>query len=356
MDKTSKKKKKVSKYVFQKLMKQLFKIRKKNEIPEGWNKLMLSVVNTIRSVSLKYSENVKELQKMTYNFPKTLARIGSGINEDKIKIFKDNICNISCEWYIPVKLFNINIKDKSFKNTLFLHKPEIILYLHGGAMCLCSHKSHREMLLRLSLSANSVILAINYRKPPEHPFPAPQDDCYNIYLWLINNGFNVSIAGDSAGGNLALHTTKLLRDNNKKMPSKLILISPWTNLVENSENSESSLIKNSNIDFLTLNGIKIFANHCIEQNKNLTKEEIEKTLKKYSPNYFNLENFPKIYMFTGDKEMLIDQQRYFVDLAKKYNLKINYIEEKNMIHVYPLFAGFGIEASKNFFRYIENIF
>ena len=355
MEKISKKKKKISKYIFQKLIQQFFKTKKK-EIPIGWNKIMFCIVNILRSVSLKYTDDITDLQKITDNFPLTLARIGSGIKKNKIKIFEDVICDIQCEWYIPVKLFNDKIKEKTFKNSLFSRNTEIILYLHGGAMCLCSHKSHREMLLRFSSSANSVILAINYRKPPEYPFPLPQEDCYNVYLWLIKRGFSVTIAGDSAGGNLALYTTKLLRDNNKKMPNKLILISPWINLLENSGNLESSLIKNSNIDFLTLNGIKIFANHCVKKNNFLTKEEINKILKKYSPNYFNLENFPKIYMFTGEKEMLIDQQRNFVDLAKKYNLKINYIEEKNMIHVYPLFAGLGICGSKNFFRYIKNIF
>ena len=226
------KKKKVSKYIFQKIIQQIFKIRKKGEIPNGWNKSMLSIVNILRSVSLKYADNINDLQKITDNFPLTLARISSGIKKIKIKIFEDIICNIQCEWYIPVKLFNDKIKEKTFKNTLLLQKPEIILYLHGGAMCLCSHKSHREMLLRLSSSANSVILAINYRKPPEYPFPAPQNDCYNIYLWLINSGFSVIISGDSAGGNLALYTTKLLRDNNEKMPNKLILISPIVNWYE----------------------------------------------------------------------------------------------------------------------------
>jgi len=354
------KKKKVNKYILKKATQQFFSV-KKNEIPEGWNRTMLVAVNTLRSVGTKYNENIDELQEITDNFPKTLARIGSGISKDKVKIYEDEINNIQGEWYIPIKEFNnknTKITKKTFKDIIFSQKPEIILYLHGGAMCLCSHKTHREMLLRLCKSSNRVIFAMNYRKPPEFPFPAPQEDCYNIYSWFINSGFNITIAGDSAGGNLALYTTKLARNNQIKLPNKLILISPWIDLCENKNNIKltSSLIENSDIDFLPIEGISKFARQCIKDYKLLDENIINEKLSIYSPCNFNLDQFPDIYMFVGEKEMLIDQQRKFVQNVKESNINISYIEEVNMVHVYPLFAGLGIASSKRFFEAISEIF
>ena len=175
---------------------------------------------------------------------------------------------------------------------------------------------------------------------------------------LIHSGFQITIAGDSAGGNLALYTTKLARDNHIKLPRKLILISPWIDLCENKNNIKltSSLIENSDIDFLPIEGIKNFAKQCIKDYKLLNENIINKKLGKYSPCNFDLEHFPNIYMFVGEKEMLIDQQRNFVKKVKESNIDISYIEEENMVHVYPLFAGLGIASSKRFFDAISEIF
>ena len=63
-----------------------------------------------------------------------------------------------------------------------------------------------------------------------------------------------------------------------------------------------------------------------------------------------------IYMFVGEKEMLIDQQRNFVKKVKESNIDISYIEQENMVHVYSLFAGLGIASSKRFFEAISEIF
>ena len=225
-------------------------------------------------------------------------------------------------------------------------------------MCLCSHKSHREMLLRLCHSSKTILLTVNYRKPPQYSFPTPQNDCYNIYIWLLDQGLSITIAGDSAGANLALHTTKQVRDNKLKLPNKLILISPWIDLCENkyTVNPSSSLIINSDFDFLPIEGIYTYASQCVKDNKLLNKEKINKVLFNYSPCNFDLYHFPPIYMFAGGREMLIDQQRKFVNKVTQSNIPIKYIEEPNMIHVYPLFAGLGILSSKNFFNHISDIF
>lgn len=70
-------------------------------------------------------------------------------------------------------------------SNLFRKDRQVILYLHGGAMVLCSHKTHRELLLRLAGKTGMIILAIHYRRPPEYPWPTPVDDCFNVYKMLV---------------------------------------------------------------------------------------------------------------------------------------------------------------------------
>ena len=86
------------------------------------------------------------------------------------------------------------------------------------------------MLLKLSHCADMPILAINYRKPPDHPFPAPQEDCYNAYINLVNKGFSVILAGDSAGGNLSAALCVKRQQEELSLPKAQLLIYPVTDL------------------------------------------------------------------------------------------------------------------------------
>ena len=71
-------------------------------------------------------------------------------------------------------------------------------------MCLCSHKTHRELLLRLVNETNMILLAIDYRRPPEHPWPIPVDDCYNVYKLLMRGCIPSSPLSSQKTGNEAV--------------------------------------------------------------------------------------------------------------------------------------------------------
>ena len=86
-------------------------------------------------------------------------------------------------------------------------QDKVILYVHGGGYVMGSAGSHRDMTGRLSQASGARVLSLNYRLAPEHPFPAPVDDSVAAYRWLLGQGIqasNIAIAGDSAGGGLAL--------------------------------------------------------------------------------------------------------------------------------------------------------
>jgi acetyl esterase/lipase len=104
-----------------------------------------------------------------------------------------------------------------------------ILYLHGGGYCVGSPKTHRAITSHLAGAAGLAVFAADYRLAPEHPFPAALEDAVACLQSLRQAG-PVIIAGDSAGGGLALATALSARQRQIAAPAALVLFSPWTDL------------------------------------------------------------------------------------------------------------------------------
>jgi acetyl esterase len=84
-----------------------------------------------------------------------------------------------------------------------------ILYCHGGGYVSGSIESHDAITARLAALTGATVVSVHYRRPPENPFPAPNDDCFEVLLWLRARAGDlgidparIAVAGDSAGGNL----------------------------------------------------------------------------------------------------------------------------------------------------------
>jgi len=104
-----------------------------------------------------------------------------------------------------------------------------ILYLHGGGYCIGSPATHRAVATRLARATGLPVFVADYRLAPEHPFPAAIDDAVAAYRALLEMG-PVVVAGDSAGGGLALATALAGRQLQLNPPAALILFSPWVDL------------------------------------------------------------------------------------------------------------------------------
>ncbi|SFB20471.1 Acetyl esterase/lipase [Amycolatopsis marina] len=106
----------------------------------------------------------------------------------------------------------------------------VLLYLHGGGFVFGSPRSHRLLAHRLSAASGLPVFLLDYRRAPEHPFPAAADDALAAYRVLLDKGFppeRISVAGDSAGGQL---TAGLLADIGRAglpLPARAVLLSPW---------------------------------------------------------------------------------------------------------------------------------
>ena len=108
-----------------------------------------------------------------------------------------------------------------------------LLYLHGGGYTTGSPATHRALTGHLAVRCDARVFAADYRLAPEHPFPAAVDDAVAAWRGLRGQGLGASriaIAGDSAGGGLAVATALRLRDLGEPMPHALVLFSPWVDL------------------------------------------------------------------------------------------------------------------------------
>lgn len=107
------------------------------------------------------------------------------------------------------------------------NEREAILYLHGSGYVVCSPRTHRELVARLSKAAGVPAYVVDYRLAPEDPFPAAFDDTVEAYRHLVDAGYQrIVVAGDSAGGHLAISLVAALTEAWLPEPAGLVLFSP----------------------------------------------------------------------------------------------------------------------------------
>jgi monoterpene epsilon-lactone hydrolase len=105
----------------------------------------------------------------------------------------------------------------------------VVLVLHGSGYLVCSSRTHRGFASHLSQYSGMPTFTVDYRLAPEHPFPAAEDDAFAAYRWLLAQGHDPSkivVAGDSAGGHLAVALALRLRREGLPLPAALALFGP----------------------------------------------------------------------------------------------------------------------------------
>lgn len=109
----------------------------------------------------------------------------------------------------------------------------VVLYVHGSAFALASARTHRSITTRLAAASEGPVFAGDYRLAPRHCFPASAEDVRGAYDWLLGQGYRadqVVLAGDSAGGHLAVDLALDLAREGAATPGGLLLLSPLIDL------------------------------------------------------------------------------------------------------------------------------
>ena len=214
----------------------------------------------------------------------------------------------------------------------------VVLYLHGGAYSSGSCITHRTIAARIAAASGRATLTIDYRLAPEHPFPAGLDDALAVYLALAEGGkTTVALAGDSAGGGLALAVVQRLREQALAMPLALALMSPWTDLTHSSETHQTK----ASVDPYFPTPERLVASaRAYARGTPLTHPMI-------SPHYADLSGFPAMLIHVGEHETLLNDSIW---LAERVQATCGAAELKvwpGMWHVWQALGGKMREADES---------
>jgi acetyl esterase len=141
----------------------------------------------------------------------------------------------------------------------------VLVYFHGGGWVIGNIETHDATCRSLANGADVVVVSVDYRLAPEHPYPAGLDDCLAAVRWVVDNADELAVdperlavGGDSAGGNLAALVTHRFRDNGPTIRFQL-LIYPATDLTL----SHPSIDENGDGYYLTKETMVWFVDHYL---------------------------------------------------------------------------------------------
>ena len=249
---------------------------------------------------------------------------------DEISIREQIIEGMKSEWHTP---------DGA-------DAEKLILYAHGGGYVSGSCNDHRGFVSKFAKFTGITNLIYEYRLAPEHPFPAALEDSVRIYKWLLANDYkpqNIIIAGESAGGGLALAILLALKDENIEFPAAAVAISPWTDLTCS---GDSYRTKNS-LSPAPLNSWTVFSKYYVAEN------QVRNPL--ISPLFGDLQGLPPIFINSAMNDELYDDGVKFAEKARRAGVDVTFRAGTGMLHCYPLLAPMFPEASEAMNEIVEFI-
>ena len=237
-------------------------------------------------------------------------------------------------------------------------KKYVILYCHGGGYSTGSRLYARTLTTKLALSTSMDVLCFDYRLAPENPYPAAMEDAMKAWNYLMLLGYgarDVVVAGDSAGGNMALSLVLKLKEEKRLLPRGLVLMSPWTDLTSSGITHRTKAEVDPVLDAAYLE--RMITNYVHKQSveePNDGKAETGKEASEemalsadlkapmdlknpmISPIYGSFAGFPPTYIQVGENEMLLSDSTMLHRKMVKENVSVKIDIFKGMWHVFQM--------------------
>jgi acetyl esterase/lipase len=226
---------------------------------------------------------------------------------------------VAAEWAVPS-----NAEDR------------VLVYFHGGGYCCGSVTTHRVLVSFLAVACGARVLNVEYRLAPEHPYPAGIEDAVSAYRWLLSQNVpaaRVAIAGDSAGGGLALAAMMRLRDAGDVLPASAVLLCPWTNLTLSGDSIASGAESELIARLPDLVRLKDWYLNGHDPGDPFV-----------SPIFADLSGLPPMLIHVGKADILIDDGRRVAERARAAGVDATLEEWDEMVHVWHSMAPILPEA------------
>ena len=205
----------------------------------------------------------------------------------------------------------------------------VLLYFHGGGYCSGSILSHRRLVTEAGRAARMRTLTIDYRRAPEHPYPAAHENALTAWRFLRKQGIaakRIAVGGDSAGGNLTLGLIQRLRASGEDLPGCAWLLSPWTDLTM----SGATLQTKDTVDPL------IHKAYLTELADAYALAPIDRRDPLISPLFADFTGFPPILIQVGSAETLLADATRLAEAAGSADVGITLEIWPHMIHAWPV--------------------
>ncbi|WP_159454523.1 alpha/beta hydrolase [Staphylococcus cornubiensis] len=257
------------------------------------------------------------------------------LSDDALSTQHQNTYHIE-DWHPPKHYTNQAVDLKEVKG--YLLKPQhassqqIVYQIHGGGYINGFSNVYNRAAVRYSkASQNAPVFSIDYRVAPKYRYPTALNDVEDGYRWLLKQGYDadqIIIAGDSAGGGLALALTLKLQDTHEALPKMLILSSPWTDLAAEG----ASYRKNFHKDVIFGSDQPID-----DANTHISVPYAQKSqLKKpyVSPAYGTYRHMPPMLIQTGEDEMLLSDSQTVAHKVNQAGGEAQLITYHGMFHTF----------------------
>lgn len=214
-------------------------------------------------------------------------------------------------------------------------EDRVVLYLHGGAFCVGSPRTHRAITGTLARLTGARVFVVDYRLAPEHPFPAALDDALSAYRGLLAAGYApqcVAFAGDSAGGGLVLSSAIRLRAAGAPLPAALVAFSPWVDLA-----AERSVIPAGEV---------MISPPWVAECARLYLAGRDARDPLASPVYATVDGLPPTLLQVGTDEVLLSDAQRMRDILRAAGVAVAYQEYARRWHVFQVNAGMLADADR----------
>jgi monoterpene epsilon-lactone hydrolase len=206
----------------------------------------------------------------------------------------------------------------------------VLLFLHGGGYELGSLRSDGELAARLGRASGMRVLFPEYRLAPEHPFPAAIDDVLAAWRWLRTDlsARSLAVAGDSAGGGLAVALLVATRDAGEALPAAAVLMSPTVDLTS----SGASMTERVDQDpFSTPALLRQLASDYLAGADPKTPLA--------SPLFAALSGLPPLLIQVGTADLLLSDSERLAAAAAEAGVDVTLHIGEGLPHVYPILLG-----------------
>jgi acetyl esterase len=212
----------------------------------------------------------------------------------------------------------------------------VLVYFHGGGFVRLTPETHSRLTRQLAIGTRAVVVSIDYRLAPEHPYPAGLDDCTAAFQWvresvasLGGDPSRMAIAGDSAGGGLAVSTTLRLLSEGDAAPAAVVLLCPWLDLTLSSESYRVL----SRDDLILDDEIVRWFRECYTPRPELWTDPL------VSPVFADLSVFPPTCVVAGAIDPLCDEAVTFAEKLRQAGREATLLRYQGMPHDFMLFPG-----------------